>query len=132
MNEPKKRFVKVWWLIVERFKLSPVATLLLFLIYCLSRQTGYCRASKSFLAQTLNVSEQTVYTTLKHLAKNGLIERMGSFTKHGVRLLRLDDTLKELIQIIEQRPYEDPEFNEDIQRLMEEMSIRKDEQDPLS
>ncbi len=69
----KKIYYKIWWEVIREFNLSPIEVLTICLIDGLSRQKGWCYASKIALAKTLNVSPQTIYSTINELITKGLL-----------------------------------------------------------
>ena len=48
----KNNYSKIWWWVIQEFNLSPIETLFMVLVDGLSRQKGWCWASKSRLAKT--------------------------------------------------------------------------------
>ncbi len=95
-----KAHIKVWWGAVKYFKLSTSETLLIFLIYGLSRQKGYCYASKSALSKIMNVSQPTIFYNLKKLEDKGLIEKLGQYTQKGVNKIKPSKQFEKLIKLL--------------------------------
>ncbi len=90
------RYSEIRWEVIGLEDLSPTEALLLFLIYGLSRRNGSCYASKSHLAREINVTEPTIFKTLKILAAKNLIEK-GAKTKYGVVRLKPTDKFKKVM-----------------------------------
>ena len=83
----KKTYSKIWWGVIQKFDLSPTETLLMFLVDGLSRQKGWCWASKSNLAKTLNISNQTIYSTISKLLSKNLLEHGEKSDYHKTALI---------------------------------------------
>ena len=96
----KNTYVKIWWRVVKEFNLSPTETLLMVLIDGLSRKTGWCYASKSRLAQTINVSDQTVYSALNKLHSKELLEYGGKYISYKTSLIKPTEKWSNLIEEI--------------------------------
>jgi len=65
----------VYWDVLQEFDLTPSEGMLMFLVDSLSVKEGYCYASKSYLAEVMNVSIPTVYALIKRLISKGLLEK---------------------------------------------------------
>jgi DNA-binding MarR family transcriptional regulator len=59
----------------------------MYLVYSLSRQYGWCWASKRTLAQTLNLTEPTIYNLIKKLVLKGYLDRAALNFKNKKRAL---------------------------------------------
>ena len=99
-------FQKIYWAVFEEFDLSPMEGLLLYLILGLSRNKGYCYASKLTLGEILNVTDICVYNTIARLVKKELVKKIGK-TKNGVMALQVTDEVHSFIsdQDVSQNPH---------------------------
>lgn len=69
------RYAKVYFATRIRFDLTLTEATLCDVIVVLSRKTGWCFASRAYLATILGVSERSVRRMLTRLADLGLVER---------------------------------------------------------
>ena|SRR3989344_405240 len=69
----EKTFYRLWWITISTFGLTPTEALLMFLVDSLSKNRGWCYASKKTLADLLNVTEPTIYNAQKKLIDKGLL-----------------------------------------------------------
>lgn len=91
--------------ISQKYNLSPTETILFGMIHSLSTQKGkgYCYVGVAYFADLINVSEQTIYTSLNNLKSKNLIrdgskdERFGTVRRKPTQVA-LDEieTLKKL------------------------------------
>ena len=84
----KNKYSYLWWYAIKEFDLSPTEVLLITLIDGLSKQKKWCWASKSSLAKTLNVSNQTIYNIMNRLFKKGLLEQGERLESYSTKLLK--------------------------------------------
>ena len=66
---------RVFFALRRQFGLSAPECLLLDVVDTLSRRTGWCFASRAYLAGLLGVSSRSVQRMLAHLLDRGLVER---------------------------------------------------------
>ena len=79
-EDPEKRrsglrYGRVDFNLRRRFGLSVSQALLLDVVATLSRRTGWCYASRAYLALMLGLSVRTTRRLLSSLAEEGLLER---------------------------------------------------------
>ena len=73
----KNSYEPFYWSTLGEFNLTMAEGCLIFLIRGLSKNTGYCYASKHKLAEILNTTETTIYSLIKKLIIKGMIKRRG-------------------------------------------------------
>ncbi len=66
---------RVFFPLRRHYKLSLAACLLSDVIHTLSSKTGWCYASKAYLAQVFDTSERSIQRLLKELVDADLVER---------------------------------------------------------
>lgn len=67
-------YARVYWNSFGEFDLNVTEVVLLALIWSLSQKTGWCWASKSYLAKSIGVTRQTIGKYTKSLSAKRLIE----------------------------------------------------------
>ena len=72
---------RVFFDLRKRFGLSVSEALLLDVVDTLSRRTGWCYASRAYLADMLGVSVRSVRRMLSRLAELGFVERHPSHAR---------------------------------------------------
>ena len=71
------RYVTVLFDVRDKLAISNNEYILCSIIHKLSFKTGFCYASKKYLAEQINVTEQGLYKILNRLIEKGLIIRQG-------------------------------------------------------
>lgn len=110
MRNSSKAYESFYWGSPKKFDLTPCESLALFLIKGLSKKSGKCYASKKYLAETLNISQPTIFNTINNLINKGLIEKLYKNT-NGVMLIKptnyFNDYIESLkgIGVYEDTPY---------------------------
>lgn len=74
-SSPNPRYGRVFFALRERYDLTTEACLLLDVVEILSRKTGWCFASRDYLAGLLGVSVSSIKRLLADLESKGLVER---------------------------------------------------------
>lgn len=69
------RFAKAYFGARRRFDLSVAEVVLCDVIFILSRKTGWCFASRGYLARLLGLSERSIRRMIARLEEKRLIER---------------------------------------------------------
>ena len=69
------RYGRVYFELRKEFGLSVSEALLLDVVGTLSRRTGWCYASRAYLADMLGLSPRSTRRLLSGLAERGLVER---------------------------------------------------------
>jgi DNA-binding transcriptional ArsR family regulator len=83
-SKTNPRYGRVYFELRERYSLSVEACLLLDVVEILSRKTGWCFASREYLAGLIGTSTRTVQRHLATLKEKGLVE-MNSRNGQSVR-----------------------------------------------
>jgi len=86
-----------YWGAIRYFDLSGYESLTLFLISGLAKKSKKCYASKKTLAETLNVSQPTIFKAIKKLVNKRLIEYTGEI-KYGIPVLNITDEFQSFIE----------------------------------
>lgn len=69
-------YARFYWGVLSEFKLSATEALLITLVEFLSRKYGVCFASKATIANILNVSDATIYNSIRSLISRGLLRKV--------------------------------------------------------
>lgn len=86
ISKKNKTYITLYWITLTEFNLTLAECCLIYLIKGLSKNLGYCYASKKSLAETLNTTETTIYSLTKKLIGYGLLKKCG-FLKYGAMCL---------------------------------------------
>jgi GTP cyclohydrolase III len=71
---PALKYGRVYFVLRRELRLSALECLLLDMVETLSRRTGWCFASRQYLAGLLGVSVRSVQRMLERLKSRGLVE----------------------------------------------------------
>ena len=81
-SKPNPRYARVFFELRRHYDLTSEACLLLDVIAILSRKTGWCFASRAYLAGLLGVSVSSVKRLLASLEAKALVERHPTHARH--------------------------------------------------
>ena len=74
------RYGRVYFDLRKRFDLTVEECLLLDVLETLSRRTGWCYASRAYLAEAFGISKRSLQRMLARLRAEGLVERKAGRT----------------------------------------------------
>lgn len=97
MKLNSKKYIYFYISILNDFDLSIVEGFLILLIYSLSRQKGYCYASKKYLSKMMNMSEVSVFNLIKKLTTKKLLFKTG-YTENKNSCYSLADSITSYIK----------------------------------
>lgn len=97
----ERTYSRLYYGVIKEFGLSANEVVFLTMVKELSKLSGCCFASKKTLAETMNVSEQTIYTMMRDLKERGLLEDVGPLIDCDPRSARKIKTTEEWDLFIE-------------------------------
>lgn len=96
VSAPALRYGRVFFALRRELGLTSNEALLLDMVDTLGRRTGWCFASRKYLAGLLGVSERTLRRLVSGLCEKGLLER----SPEDQRLLRVGQRWKRARQAV--------------------------------